>query len=196
MKKQFAIIIILSLAVLIGFFVYEKRIDRRPLKVRMIEEEKRWLSYNHSEERREFIKNIIQRLEKMDQIDPPFIIQRAEFSVLEKSDGEYMGWGIGFSEDGFVTKGIRLRDDSQLSSRIIKEIPFPEDIWDYDIHNELKNCFARTFHFEVIPGQETKWIQSNLLSTSFPSEFFENSIYISLYDSQGRECEPILCEEN
>jgi hypothetical protein len=176
------------------FFFNRGKNDRRPLKERMIEQEKRWLSYHHSTEDREVIKAFIRRLDKMDRVDPPFVLESARFQFLKNSEGEYMVWGLNFREDGFVTKGIRLRDKSQLSSQVIKEIPFPEDIWDFDTHHELKNDFGRLFAFKIIPGKETRWKQSNIFFTTFPSINFDNQIYVTLYDSQGKECEPILCE--
>jgi hypothetical protein len=195
MKKilLFTISLIVILAILLG--VYEITVDRRPLKDRMIEKEKQWLSYHHSSEDRDVIKTFIQKLEKMSRIDPPYVLKHVRFSVLKNNEGEYMYWTLNWVEDGFVTKGFRLRHDPQLSSTIIKEIPFPENMWNRGDEKELKTWFNRGFCFVILPQSDSKWIDSLKYGTLFPSGFFDNPIYITLYDSQGRECEPILCEK-
>lgn len=188
------IVIVLISTIMTIFLYHGRRINQRTLKERMINEQKVWLAYNHSAENRERIIHFIQKLEKMDRIEPPFVMEYANFSFLKDNEGEYMGWHLIWKEEGFVTKGIRLRYDPDLSSKIIMEIPFPKDIWDFDTDHRLKKSFARRFTFKIVPLKDAGWMNTETYGTLLPPDYFNTPIFVSLYDSRGKECEPILYE--
>ncbi|HML76486.1 MAG TPA: hypothetical protein PKB02_18485 [Anaerohalosphaeraceae bacterium] len=199
MIKKVIVFIPIGVIICIVLFILNHWYIGRPLslKEKIIQEEKGYV-YNAfnppSESQKESIeksKKFISRLENMDKIEPPFVLKSADFSVQKDSHGEYVGCTIIWYEDGYNTKGFRIKNTSQ---EILKDVSFPEEFRDYNNTASKTEKLARAFSFKIIPGKETKWSSHNLLMMTVPSDVFESPVYLTLYDSQGVECESVQCE--
>ncbi|MCX5637100.1 MAG: hypothetical protein NTX52_05330 [Planctomycetota bacterium] len=176
-------------------------ISKPSLKDRMIEElhwEEVLTPYPKNDAQRKMIANskiYIERIQKMKTIEPPFVLLSVRYAIRNDSEDDSTGWTFGWLEDGFAAKGFRIRTTPQINSAILVEVPFPEDIWDWVKELKLKKSVRRYFSFKMVHGEKVEWLDYDLLSLPLSIDTFRSSVYISLYDSKGKECEPILCNE-
>jgi hypothetical protein len=190
-------VICIVLFILKDYLEDNNRTQSLSLKEKIIQEEKGYIynafnSPNGSQlESIDNSNRFILRLQSMKKIEPPFILKYAGISMQKDNQEEYIGCTFVWYEEGHNTKGFRIKNSSQ---KIIKNVSFPKDFWNYNNTAPETEKLAISFGFKIIPGKETKWLRHNLLMTTVPPDVFVSPVYLTLYDSQGVECESVECE--